>query len=298
MPAMTSHDAPPLLAGRAIVITGAARGLGAAYARAVAAEGGSVVLNDLDEAELRQVVAEITEAGGTAVAHPADITDWDQADGLIERCVTEFGTIDGLVNNAGYFALALPQDQLPEPARRTLDVNVFGTVACAVPAMRRMVAQGSGVVLNVTSGEQMGKTSSALYGASKAAVATLTYSWAEDMRAHGVRVNAISPNAHTRMADTYQEFLGAAGTQNVGLAPEVNAPLVIFLLSDLSAGVTGQVARLNGTDLMLCTHPAILDPVLHRDVWNVPDIAEAFDADLLHRLQPLGVRKVRAELAD
>lgn len=292
---MPSHDAPPLLAGRAIVITGAARGLGAAYARAVAAEGGSVVLNDLDEAELRQIVAGITEAGGKAIAHPADITDWDQADGLIERCVMEFGAIDGLVNNAGYFALARPQDQLPEPARRTLDVNVFGTVACAVPSMRRMIAKGSGVILNVTSGEQMGKTSSAVYGASKAAVATLTYSWAEDMREHGVRVNAISPNAHTRMADTYQAFLGAAGTQNVGLAPEVNAPLVIFLLSDLSAGVTGQVARLSGTDLMLCTHPAILDPVLHRDVWNVRDIAEAFDTDLRDRLQPVGVRNVRTE---
>jgi len=288
----------PLLAGRAVVVTGAGRGLGAAYARAIAAAGAAVVVNDVDADEAAGVVEQIPAAGGRAVLQAADITDWDQADALIDRCVTEFGAIDGLVNNAGYFSLALPQDQLPEPLRRTIDVNLFGSAACGVLALRRMVKAHGGSVVNVTSGEQMGKTASAIYGATKAAVATLTYSWAEDMREYGIRVNAISPNAHTRMATVYEQFRGSAGSQNFGLAPELNAPLVVYLLSDLSVGVTGQVVRLNGSELMLGTHPANLDPLLTRHDWTVEAIAEAFDTDLAGSLQPVGVHRVRTEILD
>ncbi|WP_037363562.1 SDR family NAD(P)-dependent oxidoreductase [Nakamurella lactea] len=295
---MSTPATPLTLAGRAVVITGAGRGLGAAYAAAVAAAGAAVVVNDIDDAEARRTADAIVADGGRAVSHPADITDWEQADRLIDRCVQEFGAIDGLVNNAGYFALSLPQDQQPEPLRRTIDVNLFGTAACGVHALRRMVEQGRGVVVNVTSGEQMGKTASAIYGATKAGVATLTYSWAEDMREHGIRVNAISPNAHTRMATIYEQFRGAAGSQNIGLAPELNAPLVVYLLSDLSAAVTGQVVRLNGSELMLGTHPANLDPVRSCDDWTVEAIAEVFDTDFVQRLQPAGVRRVRTEVLD
>ncbi|ASR36292.1 hypothetical protein BAY61_16200 [Prauserella marina] len=280
------------LSGKAVVITGAGRGLGEAYARAVAAEGASVVVNDLDAELADEVAACIVGAGGTAVAHPCDVSEWDQAAALVERCVTEFGTIDGLVNNAGYFSLALPQEQRQEALRRTVDVNLVGTAACGVHALRHMIGRGTGVVLNVTSGEQMGKTASAIYGATKAAVATLTYSWAEDVREHGVRVNAVSPNAHTAMAAVYARYRGEAGAQNTGIAPATNAPLVVYLLSELSAAVTGQVVRLAGDELMLCTHPAVLDPVLHSAEWTVEAIAEAFDRDLTGRQQPSGVRRV------
>ena len=165
-----------LLDDRTVVITGAGRGLGEAYARAAAAEGATVVVNDV-EGDLADAVArDIVAGGGRAVAHPADVSDWAAAEGLIARCVEEFGRIDALVNNAGEFALALPQEQGAEDARRLLDVNVYGTIACGTAALRRMVEQGSGVVLNVTSGEQMGNTATGVYGATKAAVATLTYS--------------------------------------------------------------------------------------------------------------------------
>ena len=188
--------------------------------------------------------------------------------------------------------MARPSSQ-SEPVRRLVDVNVVGTIACGVHALWHMVRRGRGAVVNVTSAEQMGKTSSAVYGATKAAVAALTYSWSEDMRGHGVRVNAVSPNAHTRMAEIYQAYRGVAGSQNAGLSPGVNAPLVVYLLSDLSAAVTGQVVRMQGSELMLCTHPAVLDPVVHRAEWTVEAVADAFDTDLVHRLQPVGVHHVR-----
>ncbi len=277
------------LHGKAVVVTGAGRGLGEAYVRAITAAGGAVVVNDVDADQAERVAAEL---GDRAVAHPADITSWDEAEALISRCVTEFGAIDGLVNNAGVFGLSKPEEQRPDQARLMLDVNVFGAIACGTHALRHMVSQRSGVVLNVTSGEQMGNTATAVYGATKAAVATLTYSWAQDVCEHGIRVNAVSPNAHTRMADVYQAYRGEPGSRNVGIPPEVNAPLVVYLLSDLSS-VTGQVVRLSGDELMLCTHPAVLEPTLRNPNWTVDAIAEAFDSDLNARQQPSGVHRVR-----
>lgn len=285
-------DTATVLAGRVVIITGAARGLGAAYARGIAQAGAAVVVNDIDGDEAESVARSIREAGGRAVAHPADITDWEAAAGLIDRAVAEFGRLDGLVNNAGFFDLALPQDEKESSIRRAVDVNLIGSSFCGVHALRHMVSVGSGAIVNVTSGQQMGGSATAIYGATKAAVAALTYSWAMDVAEHGVRVNAISPNAHTRMADRYAAFLGSGGTQNIGLAPEVNAPLVVYLLSDLSRQLNGQVVRMNGSELMLCTHPANLAPALRREVWDVPAIAEAFATDFADRLQPLGIQTV------
>jgi NAD(P)-dependent dehydrogenase (short-subunit alcohol dehydrogenase family) len=255
------------------------------------------VVNDV-EGELAQAVAEdIRSGGGQAVAHPADVSDWGAAEALVARCVAQHGRIDGLVNNAGEFAMALPQEQTAADARRLVDVNVYGTIACGTAALRRMVEQGSGVVLNVTSGEQVGNTATAVYGATKAAVATLTYSWAQDVRAHGVRVNAISPNAQTRMADVYFAYRqDAEGSRNAGIPPAANAPLAVYLLSELSAALTGQVLRITGGELMLCTGPALLDPVVRREGWTVETVAEAVETRLLPHLRSDGMRVVRQEL--
>lgn len=285
---------PEVLSGRVILITGAGRGLGAAYARAAARAGATVVVNDVDGDAAASVAAEITGAGHRAVARPADISDWEETGALVDGVVDEFGRLDGLVNNAGIFDLALPQHQREASLRRQIEVNLVGAAICGCHAIRHMVGAESGAIVNVTSGQQMGGTATAIYGATKAGVAALTYSWAMDLAEHGIRVNAISPNAHTRMADIYAEFLGASGSQNFGLAPEVNAPLVVYLLSDLAAAVNGQVIRLSGAELMVCTHPANLAPVLRRDLWTVEAIADAIDTDLADRLQPLGVQLVES----
>src|SRR5215469_6968328 len=93
------------LSGKAVVITGAGRGIGAAVAKAVAGAGGAVVVNDVDAGPANECMDAIRAAGGRAIAHVADITVWSQAEGLIERCLSEFGKIDGLVNNAGVHLL-------------------------------------------------------------------------------------------------------------------------------------------------------------------------------------------------
>jgi len=276
------------LRSKAIVVTGAGRGLGAAYARLAAAEGASVVVNDVD-ADLAASVAE--EIGGRAFA--ADIATWDGAGALIAHCVETFGAIDGLVNNAGIFRLADPVTQDPAEFRAVIEVNLLGTAYCGLHAIRAMLPRGTGSVVNVTSGSHAGSAAMGAYGASKGGVASLTYCWAADLAGTGVRVNAVSPNAHTRMAEEYERYLGdRARGQNLRKPPEQNAPAVVYLLSDAAAKVHGQVVRIDGEELSLIGHPVVLGRGVRDPRWTVAAVAEAFDRELAGALQQVGLRRL------
>lgn len=280
------------LDGRAVVVTGAGRGLGAAYARLAAAQGASVVVNDVDCGHADRVAGEIRAAGGRAVPDGSDIADWAGAGQVIERCLAEFGALDGLVNNAGIFRLAGPREQDPEEFRQVLAVNLLGTAYCGTHAIRVMLDRGAGSVVNVTSGSHAGAAGMAAYGASKGGVASLTYCWAADLAGTGVRVNAVSPNAQTRMAAAFERYLGPrAKGQNIGKPTGMNAPAVVYLLSDAASGVHGQVVRIDGEELSLMTHPAVLGPVLRSPQWTVEAVAAAFAGELSARSQPLGVHR-------
>jgi NAD(P)-dependent dehydrogenase (short-subunit alcohol dehydrogenase family) len=279
------------LENRAVAVTGAGRGLGAAYARLAAAHGASVVVNDVEVALANEVVAQIGAAGGTAVADNSDISTWAGAGRLVNRCLTEFGVIDGLVNNAGLFRLATPWEQDPAEFRQVLETNLLGTAYCGMHALFAMVERGRGSIVNVTSGSQTGTASMAAYGASKGGVAALTYCWAIDVAGTGIRVNAVSPNAHTRMADAFERYLGArAQGQNVGKSPETNAPAVVYLLSDAAAGINGQVVRIDGDELSLMSHPEVVEPTVRNPEWTVEAVAAAFEVQLGRLAQPLGLR--------
>ena len=278
---------------KAIVITGSSRGLGAAYAKAAAAEGASVVVNGTDPDATKQVAEAIRAAGGTAVAHAANISSWDEADGLIRRSIDEFGAVDGLVNNAGIQVMGKP-GAISEPTfRRAVEVNLFGTAFCGILAIRRMLAQGHGSIVNTVSGAMTGLPFMSPYGASKGGVAALTDCWASDLAGSGIRVNAVSPVARTSMVDTVERPEGYDGDWEAqklavaGFSPEQSAPLVIYLLSDRSAAVHGQVVRTVGGDIALMRKPEIIEPILRREAWTVATIAEAFARDFRDRLQPV-----------
>jgi NAD(P)-dependent dehydrogenase (short-subunit alcohol dehydrogenase family) len=266
---------PGVLAGKAVVVTGAGRGLGEAYARLAAAEGASVVVNDVDAAAASAVADSIG-----ALADDSDIATWAGAGHLVDVCRRTYGRVDGLVNNAGLFRLADPREQDPDEFRRVVEVNLLGTAYCGLHAIRAMLAQGSGSVVNVTSGSQAGTAALAAYGASKGGVASLTWCWAADLAGTGVRVNAVSPNAHTRMAEAFERHLGdRARGQNVGKSPASNAPAVIHLLSDAAAGVSGQVVRIDGDELSLVAPPRQAASV-RMSRWTVAEVADAFAGDL------------------
>ncbi|MEC3977967.1 SDR family NAD(P)-dependent oxidoreductase [Amycolatopsis sp. H20-H5] len=265
-----------VLEGKAVMVTGAGRGLGLAYAQHAAASGAAVVVNDVD-VELAEEVAEgIRASDRRVVASGHSVTDDGQAAAIIELCVTEFGAIDGLVDNAALNHKALPWDDDPTRVRALVDVNVLEPLFCGMAAATAMRERG-GVVVNVASGLVLGQPKAAAYSASKGAVASMTFSCAVDLAAHGIRVNAVCPLAWTRMIwdDPIERENG-----NPELSPDRIAPLVTFLLSDLAAGVTGQLVRFQGDRLHVVRQPGIKQPGLQRDHWEVEDFAAAFDGGL------------------
>lgn len=264
-----------ILDGQAVVITGAGRGLGRAFARHAAEHGAAVVVNDIDAEPAHETVAGIEACGGTAVASVGSVADVDYARALITLCGNRFGRLDGLVNNAaiGYHALPWEDDDAGR-TRAQIETNVLGPLHCGTAAAKVMVARGSGVIVNVTSGSMVGQRGAAAYSASKGAVASLTYSWASDLAGRGVRVNAVCPIAWTRLMAA--DPRGNPDAQ----PPERVAPLVTYLLSDLSAGVTGQVLRLADGHLHVVRQPAVVRPVLHRAEWTAEEIAAAVRDDL------------------
>lgn len=278
------------VSGKAVVITGAGQGIGAAYAAFLARHGARVLVNDIDPDAAGSVAEAIVRAGGTAAAHPGSVTDPDLAEELVAGCVARWGRLDGLVNNAGVFHVNAFVDEDAAALRGLVEVNVLGTAYCARSALRRMCAQGSGSLVNVTSGAQSGTPGLAAYGASKGAVASLTYALALEVAGTGVRVNAVSPNAQTRMARTYESWLGREGHgPNSGKAPEANAPIVAYLLSDAAASVNGQVVRMDGAEVALVGHPRRLDPVLRLESGDLDEVARGFAGTLAPHTQPLGL---------
>jgi NAD(P)-dependent dehydrogenase (short-subunit alcohol dehydrogenase family) len=271
------------LQGKRVVVTGAGRGLGRAYARAIAEEGAAVVVNDVEADLGREVVASIREAGGTAEAYQGRVDDWDESGAIVTACVEAFGGIDGLVNNAGLHAVNKFTEEDPAIARRIIEVNVLGGIFTSVHAARQMEAQKTGgVIVNVTSGAASGLSMMATYGASKGALAALTWNLANELKEAGIRVNAISPAAQTGMVDTTRSVRPSVVTWG----PELMAPLVVFLLSDLSHDITGQVVKLWETELQLMRHHGPMQPAIKRDAWTPAAFAEVFAHELKAQLQP------------
>jgi hypothetical protein len=130
-------------------------------------------------------------------------------------------------------------------------------------------------------------------------VASFTYAWAAELAGTGVRCNALSPLGQTRMADTTRRYLEAHGLPIYGgnaPDPDANAPVAMFLLSDRSADLNGQIVRIEGGQLSIMTHPAVWLPVLSRDAWTFEAVVEAFATDLVHRQSPIGVVGIKPDL--
>lgn len=288
-----------MLAGKAAVITGAGRGIGAACALGMAGQGASVVVNDVHQDAADETVAAIRAAGGTAISHVADVSDWDQAGELIEACVERFGKIDGLVNNAALFHMGKVDTFDPVIARALVEVNVLGPMHCIGHAVKPMLAQGSGSIVSLVSGAHMGMPGMGVYGATKGAVASMIYTWAMELAGTGVRMNGLSPFGATNILDNSARYLNEryaadATPPKIDQVAEIqtadcNAPIVEYLLSDEAADVNGQLVRIDSGEISLYTHPALLLPSVKRDSWTARLVADAFAEDFKSRLVACGV---------
>jgi NAD(P)-dependent dehydrogenase (short-subunit alcohol dehydrogenase family) len=259
-----------------VVVTGAGRGLGRAYARACAEAGADVVVNDIDAAAARSVSEEILSSGRTAAASDHDVSSWEGAAALVGMARSELGRIDGLVANAAVIHYAKPWEEYEAALRRIVEVNVLGVLFCGQHAMRAMVEQGDGgSIVAITSGARLGLRGMSAYGATKGAVASMVHSWAIEGAEHGIRVNAVSPLAKTDMASVFPP------EERMELGPpEGVAPLVVALLSPQSAPLTGAISRFGGAELFR-TVPERAVPVEGLQLGDMVESAESIAALLV-----------------
>ncbi|MEW2164159.1 SDR family oxidoreductase [Streptomyces sp. NPDC007084] len=256
-------SAPLLCEGRVVVVTGAGRGLGRAHALAFAAEGARLVVNDLGvgldgtpspDSPAQLVADEIRAAGGEAVAHGGDIATTDGAASLVRTALDTYGRLDTLVNNAGFLRdrmlVNLDEDDWDAVLRVHLKGHFLPLRHAAAhwraeaKAGRTPVAR----VVNTSSGAGLlGSVGQGSYSAAKAGIVGLTLVAAAETGRYGVQVNAIAPAARTRMTErTFAETMTAPGTGFDAMAPENVSPLVVWLGSAASAGVTGRVFETEG----------------------------------------------------
>jgi NAD(P)-dependent dehydrogenase (short-subunit alcohol dehydrogenase family) len=272
-----------MLDGKALIITGAGQGLGRAFARAAAASGARVLVADIDREGSEQTVAAIVDGGGEAEAFVGSVADWDIAAALVDRCAARFGSVDGLVNNAGLYVTGPAPDETPERLRSLVDTNVLGPLYVGTHALRAMREHGrGGAIVNVTSAARAGRRNMSVYAATKGAIASLTYAWALESIEYGARANALAPRAMTRMT------LQGSDSPPDHAPPEHVAPAVVFLLSDAAADINGQVVHFDGRGLALAAAPQLQATAMRAEPWTPEQVAEAFAADLSSHLQPIG----------
>ncbi len=243
------------LKGKSVIVTGAGQGLGRAYALEVARQGGDVVVNDLDAGLVGTVPDELAALGARVEVVTGSVADWSVAENLVSVCAESFGSVDGLVSNAAVLHNSLPWEEQSASLKRIVEVNVLGSMYCGVNALRHMVAQGSGAIVAITSGALNGATGITSYGVTKAAVASMVYGWALEAAGTGVRVNGVMPIAGTGMSEHRNEwFKSSEASMNESVqGPEKVAPVVAYLLSDLSASLNGQIVRHDGQRIVLAS---------------------------------------------
>jgi NAD(P)-dependent dehydrogenase (short-subunit alcohol dehydrogenase family) len=251
--------------GRVVVITGAGRGIGRAHALEFASQGARVVVNDLgaevdgsgsSTGPAGEVVDEIRGMGGEAVANGDDISTWDGAQRLVNTAIETFGGLDTLVNNAGILRDRMLTNMTEEEWDAVITVHLKGTFAptrWAAAYWREQSKAGHAVeacVVNTSSASGLyGNPGQTNYGAAKAGIASFTIIASKELERYGVRVNAIAPGALTRMTENLGMGQRAAARKPEefdAMAPENIAPLVVWLGSSLSAGVSGRVFNVAG----------------------------------------------------
>ena len=282
-----------VLEGRVAVITGAGRGIGREHALLFAKEGAKVVVNDLggsnagegaDSGPARDVVEEITAAGGTAVASTENIATWSGAESVVLQAIAEFGRLDGLVNNAGILRDSFIVGMEESHWDAVIAVHLKGHFAMLRHAAAYWKAQSkagdqpNAAVINTASGSgvTLPNAGQANYGSAKAAIAALTLIAAEELERYGVRVNAIAPIARTRLT------LATPGMGSLMAEPEEGeldlfspaniSPLVAYLATE-KCPINGKVYAVQGGAISALSGWHDVETIETDDAWVIDDIA-------------------------
>ncbi|WP_067814527.1 SDR family oxidoreductase [Nocardia inohanensis] len=243
--------------GRAAIVTGAAQGIGAVYAKALAAEGAKVVVADLNTDRGEEVAKEIVADGGTAAFRRVDVADPDSAAALAEFTVAEFGAINHLVNNAAIYGdmkldllLTVPWDYY----KKFMGVNLDGALNVTRAVWQPMVAAGGGSIVNQSSTAAW--VYSGFYGLAKVGINGLTQQLATELGGSKIRVNAIAPGPIDTEAtltvtpgSIVKDMVSRIPIKRMG-TPEDLVGACLYLLSDEAAWVTGQILNVDGGQII------------------------------------------------
>jgi NAD(P)-dependent dehydrogenase (short-subunit alcohol dehydrogenase family) len=277
------------LDGRVAIVTGAGRGIGRSVARLLASEGASVVVNDLggdvdgsgaSTGPAHDVVAEIAEAGGKAIANGADISDHVAAEQLVESAIEQFGRLDVLVNVAGILRDRMVFNMTEQEWDDVIRVHLKGTfnttkfASAHWRSLREESAQNR--IINFTSVSGLhGAPGQPNYAAAKMGIVGLTWSSANALGKYGVTVNAISPGAMTRMtASVPTERRRRARPDEDEWSPDNVAPIVAYLASERSGWITGRIIHSSGYEVSLYSNPEPVSRLIGTGPWDADTLAE------------------------
>jgi NAD(P)-dependent dehydrogenase (short-subunit alcohol dehydrogenase family) len=295
--------------GKVAIVTGAGRGIGREEALLLAAEGAKVVVNDLgatvrgeggDVSPAQQTVNDIVAAGGEAVVNGDDVSSWAGAEALIDQAVSTWGKLDILVNNAGILRDKMCFSMSEEDWDDVIRVHLKGHFACshfAAIHWRNRAKAGEDVygrIINTASESGLfGNAGQSNYGAAKAGIAAMTIIMARELERYGVRVNAISPRARTRMTEDL--FGGMAKAEEGAFdayGPQNVAPLVVMLASPAADDVNGQNFVVFGGSVWVMQGWRPAGSVQKEATWSPAELAEAkatLFADHPSTIPPFGI---------
>ena len=242
--------------GKVVIVTGAGNGIGLSIAHAYAAEGAYVVVADINEAAGDRAVEEVIAAGGKAISVPTDVSDEARVDSMVEKIIDKLGRIDILVNNAGITVHKLLVDLERETWDRQLGVQLTGPFLTTKHVSRHMIDRGGGgKIVNISSvASMMGRVKLGAYCVAKGGLTMLTKVAAMELAEYSVNVNAVAPGLIDVPAQRIEENLSAAYKESymrevplgrMGLPSDI-AKMVLFLSSDESDWITGQIFMVDG----------------------------------------------------
>ncbi|GCE43481.1 4-hydroxyphenyl-beta-hydroxyacyl-CoA dehydrogenase [Rhodococcus sp. USK10] len=291
------------LTDKVAVVTGSGQGLGLAYAKDLARHGAAVVINDVNQATADAAVAEITAAGGRAVAVVAPVGSTETARALVTGAVDAFGRLDVMVTNAGILRDKVLWKMTDDDFDAVVGVHLRGTFTCVREAVLRFREQGDGgrIICIGSPAGQRGNFGQTNYSGAKSGIVGMVRTWALELQRAGITANAVCPVAATAMTETVP-FLAPyiEGMKNgeplpdiirreVGMGtPDDAAGIISFLASDAAADITGQAFAVGGDRLALWSHPELTAVEYHDGGWSADDIAAQWTAAFGDSVQSVG----------